>query len=372
MGQTVAKLNPITEQNNNDESIGKWPEPKDTEDVKYDNSADDHEKIESSSITIIHISDTHDLHAKLLLPAGDMLIHTGDFCNTGSKEEYARFNAFLGKHVSQFPLGIFVVLGNHDYKFLDGTGQSEELIATMANDKLRKTYFQRLLPNANIIDNELVTVVIESLTTTHSLTMFGAPWNPFQMKPTYPEKLPKASTGHHRVLQEWMENNKTSQNYHNDNVPNFYDRIPDCVDIILSHVPPFGVFDQMPVIGHWGSSPSLLKAIMDRNVRAVLFGHVHAQRGYWEKVELRDHKWKIIGGCEYAATTDDTRENGIIHDLMMGKDGHDETAVQFIANTALRSDRTVQTFAKKKLVGKPRVIQADVIDGKWVFHGIVS
>eukprot|EP01084_Bolivina_argentea_P137704 242518_1 len=315
----------------------------------------------TNTITIIHISDTHNLHNQITLPKGDILIHTGDFSNDGTKQEYHKFNQFLGKYVSHFPLGIFVLLGNHDYKFLDGTGQNDDLIHIIAHDKLRKTYFQQLLPNAHVIDNDLVTINVN----TNTLTMFGIPWTPFQSKPTYPEKVPKSGSGHYRVLEEWKKNNDIS--VHSENVPNFYDRIPDNIDIVLSHIPPFGVFDQMPIYPypHWGSSSMFLETILDKNVRCLLFGHVHAQRGYWEKIKIKNDASKIIGGSEYAKRTFDTREKGTIHDLMMGKN---DDAVQFIANSALMSDRSVQPFSKKKIVGKPRVIKAYLSDGQWIFH----
>eukprot|EP01084_Bolivina_argentea_P053296 97837_1 len=332
-----------------------------TDDVKYDKMQFNPNN--KNTITIVHISDTHDHHKQVILPEGDILIHTGDFCNNATKSEYARFNSFLGKYTSKFPLGIYVILGNHDYKFLNSIDQNEQLIQTMADTKLRKTYFNKLIPNACVIDNETIKIKIQ----TDILTLHGVPWTPFQSKPTYPEKVPKVGTGHYRVLEQYKKLNNISGT--SENVPNFYDRIPDNVDIVLCHIPPYGIFDQMPVYPypHWGSSSILLHSISDKNVRCLLFGHVHAQRGYWEKIKIKDN-WKIIGGCEYAKITDDTRKKGIIHDLMLGKNGNDLNGVQFIANTALMSDRTVQPFAKKKIVGKPRVIKACVMDGKWVFH----
>merc|ERR1712228_114503 len=100
---------------------------------------------------------------------------------------------------------------------------------------------------------------------------------------------------------------------------------------------------------------------MGKNVRALLFGHVHAQRGYWEKFRVDDDEWNMEGECQYAKTTNDIGSTN----LMKGKD-----EIQFIANSALKNDRTVQPFAKKRLVGKPRIIHANIVDGQWEFRDV--
>ena len=49
-----------------------------------------------SSVRIVCISDTHGQHAKLSVPAGDVLIHAGDFMAFGDKpKEIVDFNHWL-------------------------------------------------------------------------------------------------------------------------------------------------------------------------------------------------------------------------------------------------------------------------------------
>lgn len=67
------------------------PRQSSSSDIKF--SAGD----QLNGITIVHISDTHNLHYQLKLPYGDILIHTGDFSNEGTIEEYIVFNEYLGK-----------------------------------------------------------------------------------------------------------------------------------------------------------------------------------------------------------------------------------------------------------------------------------
>ena len=69
------------------------------------------------------------------------------------------------------------------------------------------------------------------------------------------------------------------------------------VDVLVTHDAPFGIFD-MPLGtigpirltdpdrtggGHWGSSHQLLDAIYRIKPKVHLFGHIHEQRGHWDR-----------------------------------------------------------------------------------------
>ncbi|MCF6191375.1 MAG: metallophosphoesterase family protein [Cocleimonas sp.] len=62
------------------------------------------------------ISDTHSLHNKLVLEAGDVLIHCGDFTNKGSLEDAEDFADFMAKQDFSHKV---VIAGNHDFCFED-------------------------------------------------------------------------------------------------------------------------------------------------------------------------------------------------------------------------------------------------------------
>ncbi|MBR5102015.1 MAG: metallophosphatase domain-containing protein [Muribaculaceae bacterium] len=71
-------------------------------------------------MTILHISDTHGLHGRLGdLPPADVLVHSGDFTNSGTEKEVLDFLNWLIAlpHAHK----IFVV-GNHDLCLWDATG----------------------------------------------------------------------------------------------------------------------------------------------------------------------------------------------------------------------------------------------------------
>ena len=65
----------------------------------------------SAVTTLVCISDTHTLTAGLVVPDGDVLIHAGDWCGRGSKEEAVGFADWLltlpHRHKA-------VIAGNHD------------------------------------------------------------------------------------------------------------------------------------------------------------------------------------------------------------------------------------------------------------------
>jgi predicted phosphodiesterase len=57
------------------------------------------------------LSDTHSLHRKIKVPSGDVLIHCGDFCHFGTKEELIDFEEWFQNQPHTFKL---LVSGNHD------------------------------------------------------------------------------------------------------------------------------------------------------------------------------------------------------------------------------------------------------------------
>ena len=332
------------------------------------------------AVRIVHVSDTHGRHDEVterLPPAAELLIHTGDFCDEGTPAEFAGFNRWVGEVKGRFRLGVYVILGNHDYKFLDGLGAPDELIATLASDEARRAYLRDTLPNAVVLDHELRRVAVAANV---SLTLFASPWNPWQSSPTHVDRVlasgTKPKTDHDRAFEAWRAAvPRERRRRWADGEAWRYDEIPAGVDVLLTHVPPFGVLDRMPVVGHWGSSRPLRARLRQSPARAVLFGHVHAQRGYWERTG-RSGTPRVVGGVQYAAVTD---EEGV-GELMGGRTGG---GVQFMANSALMSDRSVQPFAKKRIVGPPRLIVGRFTraqsavgggshdrEGEWHFHDV--
>ena len=66
------------------------------------------------TIKFVCISDTHGLASRVTVPEGDVLIHAGDFSNSGHPKEVFAFNEWLG--TLSHPTKI-VIAGNHDVTF---------------------------------------------------------------------------------------------------------------------------------------------------------------------------------------------------------------------------------------------------------------
>jgi hypothetical protein len=76
-----------------------------------------------NTVRIVHMSDTHNLLARnsafnsSFLPTGDILIHSGNFTDAGTDEEYAQFNTWLASVANTYHYRV-VVAGNRDVKQL--------------------------------------------------------------------------------------------------------------------------------------------------------------------------------------------------------------------------------------------------------------
>ncbi len=68
-------------------------------------------KLSHGATRFVCISDTHCGHSKLDIPAGDVLLHAGDFCTAGTPDELDDFASWLD--TLPHPTKV-VIAGNHD------------------------------------------------------------------------------------------------------------------------------------------------------------------------------------------------------------------------------------------------------------------
>ena len=64
-----------------------------------------------NSIRVVVLSDTHNMHERLTVPPGDVLIHCGDFTNKATLDEIKAFDKWFGTLPHKHKL---FVLGNHE------------------------------------------------------------------------------------------------------------------------------------------------------------------------------------------------------------------------------------------------------------------
>ena len=66
-------------------------------------------------LRFVCLSDTHSLHDEIsVIPHGDVLIHAGDFTDTGDRKEVLAFDNFLSNQPHKYKV---VIAGNHESVF---------------------------------------------------------------------------------------------------------------------------------------------------------------------------------------------------------------------------------------------------------------
>ena len=169
---------------------------------------------------ILHLSDTHGAHHRLHnLPEADIVVHSGDFTMTGSEAEAIDFLNWFCDLPHKYKI---FICGNHD-SCLYGANI----------DGLDSNVFY--LCNTGIeIDG---------------VKFYGVPM--------------------------FMEDCVT------DRQAKFYENIPSDTDVLITHSPAYGILDFDDNINY--GSEELLSKLPSLNLKAHLFGHIHAQHSILEK-----------------------------------------------------------------------------------------
>lgn len=179
---------------------------------------------------ILVISDTHGQERLIgSLPEADILIHAGDFMNSGRcVEEISSFNSWLGtlpKEMIKLICG-----GNHDRLF---------------DSDRNSAYF---LTEGIYVENAAVGVL------GHPVKFWFSPYTP--------------------AFNDWAFNATRAQLKQN------WSRIPDDTEFLVTHGPPYGILDQAVKDGeHLGDIELLHRVKQLSKLKYHVFGHIHGSRG---------------------------------------------------------------------------------------------
>ena len=182
------------------------------------------------SIAVVCISDTH--NKQPTLPDGDFLVHAGDLTERGTKEEMQKQLDWIESQPHKHK---FVIAGNHDI-VLDLARSAE---SNMTQEDLLSLRWGSI----NYLERTCAHLRVDG----RDLTVFGHPSTPRQ-------------------------GNWAFQHDRHEDV--FSERIPRCLDILLTHSPPryhldlAGQGDEHLLIELWRTRP-----------RIHVFGHLHAGYG---------------------------------------------------------------------------------------------
>jgi Icc-related predicted phosphoesterase len=197
---------------------------------------------------ITFISDTHGKHNQLSkdLPGGDILIHAGDFMNSGYyKTEAIEFFKWFDS-IKNYDNKIFIA-GNHD-RLMEN--EPETMLGELTGFK-----------TIDYLQDEEIGIYHDDLNGDHSednIHIYGSPWQPEFYNWAF--NLPRNGK---ELKERW-------------------DVIPNNTDILVTHGPPFGFLD---IPGHgtpMNVGCEMLRYRIDElRPKIHVFGHIHGSQGYY-------------------------------------------------------------------------------------------
>lgn len=190
---------------------------------------------------IVCISDTHNRNEQIVIPDGDLLIHSGDATVRGIVEEIEHFNYWFSSLPHKHKI---FVAGNHDWLF------------ERENQRARK-----------ILDPSII-YLQDSATEIDGLKIYGSPWQP--------------------RFYDWAFNlNRGAE------MAEKWKLIPNDIDILITHGPPNGILDAVPRafgIDHAGCE-ELRKRVEEivqfGRLKLHVFGHIHCGYGVREELGVK-------------------------------------------------------------------------------------
>lgn len=188
---------------------------------------------------LVLISDTHCQHDQVIIPECDILLHAGDFSYRGTQGELMNFVQWFSKQPAKYKLA---TCGNHDW-------------GVFYQPQMWQDIFK--VNGCHLLLDETIDV--------EGLKIFGSPW----------------SVWFHSWAYNFSEDDDGTQ------AASTWSKIPDDVDVIVVHGPPYGIGDLVaraypgedPHVG----CPELLKRIDQlEKLKLVVTAHIHEAYGQYD------------------------------------------------------------------------------------------
>ena len=186
-------------------------------------------------IRVVCISDTHTFHKSLVIPAGDILIHAGDFTFKGREEEVRSFGEWFRAQPHKFKC---LIAGNHDLSFEKNLAQARAWLRGDVED-----------PSFIYLQDQTAYLDIDG----RRIQVYGSPWQP--------------------EFGNWAFNLKRGVE-----LKKKWDKIPVDLDILITHGPPASILD-MCDHGERVGCEELYEAVKRVNPKLHVFGHIHEGYG---------------------------------------------------------------------------------------------
>lgn len=206
-------------------------------------------------MNIVHISDTHGakFHTRLMIPECDVLIHSGDIGGRTSVLELEEFLRWFSRQPAKKKIW---VAGNHDLCM-------DKEWANRDGDPINRAIRQQIYANAQAVMKQYPDIIYlyDTDYVYSGFKFYGSPITP----------------SFHR--QHWAFNADRGEE-----IKKYWARIPNDVDVLITHGPPYGVLDLIPE--SFKATPDedvhrgcedLRDVIKKRllNLKLHCFGHIH-------------------------------------------------------------------------------------------------
>jgi Icc-related predicted phosphoesterase len=179
---------------------------------------------------VVLISDTHKLHEKIKLPEGDLLIHAGDISGRGTYGEVMIFLEWFSK--LPFKYKVFIA-GNHDFFF----------------EKNNHKEISDFPEGVIYLENSIIEI--------EGISIWGSPYTP--------------------EFYNWAFMKKRGEE-----IKTIWDKIPNKVDILVTHGPPYSILDKN-IYGTMCGCEELLMRVKEVQPKIHVFGHIHEGYGMIEE-----------------------------------------------------------------------------------------
>lgn len=195
---------------------------------------------------LVVLADTHGEHESVIVPEGDAFIHAGDFTRKGGPMEIERFlvwfDALPHKHK-------IVVPGNHELSMCDKT--TERIMAMDHDDETVQTALSNVERTKALIGSysNNIHFLLDRGIVIDDISFYGTPY----------------CNGDVKIMSNWA--------FYEPDTAKRAATIPTGVDILITHVPPFGVLD------NGLGCPDLLERVNVIEPYLHVFGHVHENGG---------------------------------------------------------------------------------------------
>lgn len=198
---------------------------------------------------IICISDTHGYHSHCKVPAGDILIHAGDCTDDIGMAALREFLIWFEQQPCPEKI---LIAGNHDGAFEKWPDLARQMVKEYA-------------PSVHYLQDSEVNI--------GGLTIWGSPYTP--------------------TFFDWY-----FMRDRGEKIRHHWDLIPDNVDVLVTHGPPFS---QLDLSNHWNESTGrkwedhlgcrdLWDAVQRVKPQLHVFGHIHGSGG--RRTYTHDDGWR--------------------------------------------------------------------------------